>query len=135
MSLTATAMCLRILLPHRELLACETVTRIDVETVAGSWSLLPNRLDCVAALVPGVLLYVVDGEERAVAVDEGVLTKAAQDVTVAVREAVAGASLGHLRRAVEEEFRARAAREAEVNAALARLEAGFVRRFAEFGRG
>ncbi len=136
MSLDATRMQLAIVLPHGEWLARDDVTRVYVETSAGNWCLLPNRADCVAAVVPGVLLYDdTGGTQHAVAVDEGVMVKAGTRVSVAVREAIAGAGLGDLRRAVEHEFAARAARESELNAALARLEAGFVRRITQYTRG
>lgn len=53
-----------------------------------------HRLDCVMALVPGILTYdtVADGEVF-VAVDEGVLVKSGKDVLVSVRRALGGATL------------------------------------------
>lgn len=68
-----------------------------METSAGSYGLLPQRLDCVAALVPGILTYKTKNEKVTyVAVDEGVMVKAGADVLVSVRNAVGGADLGKL---------------------------------------
>ena len=52
------------------------MSRIVAETREGSFGLLPHRLDCVAALAPGILIYETEAEgEVFVAVDEGVLVK------------------------------------------------------------
>jgi len=127
---------LTVVLPHRTLLDEQGVVQVNVDTVAGNWCLLPRRLDCTAALVPGIALYRDDaGAEHAIAIDEGMLVKLGTNVTLAVRDALSGVPLGELEHAVAAEFSARAAREAEVGAALARLESGFVRRFADLERG
>jgi F-type H+-transporting ATPase subunit epsilon len=64
----------------------------------GSFGLLPHRLDCVAALAPGILIYETEAEgEVYVAVDEGVLVKTGPDVLVSVRRAIRGTDLGQLR--------------------------------------
>jgi len=49
------------------------VSRIVAETREGSFGLLPHRLDCVAGLAPGILIYNRKEAEVYVAVDEGVL--------------------------------------------------------------
>jgi len=64
-----------------------------------------------------------------------VLVKAGADVLVSVRNAIGGTDLGQLRAAVEREFVNLDEGEKQVRAVLARLESGFVRRFAEFHRG
>ena len=69
------------------------------------------------------------------AVDEGVLVKSGQDVLVSVRNAIGGKDLGELRQAVEREFVNIDEGEKQVRAVLAKLESGFMRRFAEFHRG
>ena len=93
-----TLMNLKILLPF-QIFAEETgVSRIVAETPAGSFGLLPHRLDCVAALAPGILTYETEAEgEVYVAVDDGVLVKTGQDVLVSVRRALRGTDLGQLR--------------------------------------
>src|SRR6516225_1890670 len=47
---------LKILLPFQIFADESGVRRIVAETSAGSFGLLPHRLDCAAALVPGILL-------------------------------------------------------------------------------
>jgi len=67
------------------------VSRVVAETRAGSFGLLPRRLDCVAALTPGILVFETGAEgESYVAVDEGVLIKTGPNVIVSVRRAIAG---------------------------------------------
>lgn len=124
---------LKLLLPFGIFAEKNGVTRIVAETRAGSFGLLPDRLDCVAALVPGVLVYETEAEgEVYVAVDEGVLAKTGPHVLVSVRRALAGPDLGQLREAVEQEFLTLNEHEHSVRRALARMESGFIRCMAAF---
>jgi F-type H+-transporting ATPase subunit epsilon len=124
---------LKVLLPFQIFAEKSGVTRIVAETPDGSFGLLPHRLDCVAALEPGILIYETESDgEVFIAVDEGVLVKTGPDVLVSVRQALGGADLGRLREAVEREFLiidevARSAR-----SVMAKLETGFLRRLATF---
>lgn len=123
---------LKVLLPF-EVFAEETgVSRIVAETREGSFGLLPHRLDCVAALVPGILVFETDAQgEVCMAVDEGVLVKTGPGVLVSVRNAVGGADLDKLRETVERQFRALDEQERTARSVMAKLETGFIRRFTE----
>jgi F-type H+-transporting ATPase subunit epsilon len=122
---------LKILLPFEVFAEKTGVSRIVAETLEGSFGLLPQRLDCVAALTPGILTYETDAEgEVFVAVDEGVIVKAGPDVLVSVRRALAGADLGRLRDAVEREFLTLNEQEKSVRAVVAKMEGELVRRLA-----
>jgi F-type H+-transporting ATPase subunit epsilon len=124
---------LKILLPFKVFAEKAGVSRIVSETRAGSFGLLPHRRDCVAALAPGILVYETEADgEVFVAVDGGVLVKTGPDVLVSVRRAMGGADLGQLRQAVEQEFLALDEHEQNVRSVLAKLESGFLRRFATF---
>jgi len=124
---------LKLLLPYRVFAEKTGVSRIVAETRAGSFGLLPHRLDCVAALVPGILIYETAQEgEVYVAVDEGVLVKTGPDVLVSVRRALSGTDLGQLRDAVEKEFQALNEYEQSVRTVMAKLESGFLHRFVSF---
>lgn len=125
------SMTLKILLPF-EVFADEMgVFSIVVETAQGSFGLLPQRLDCVAALVPGILSFEAEGQgEVFMAVDEGVLVKTGSAVVISVRRGLRGNDLAQLRDAVEQEFLTLDAQELEMRTAMARLETGFLRRFA-----
>ncbi len=124
---------LKVLLPFRLFAEVENVTSIVAETRSGSFGLLPRRLDCVAALAPGILAYSDSaGLETFVAVDEGVLVKTGSQVVVSVRNALAGADLGELRAAVEREFLQLDEREQQVRSTMAKLEIGLITRLAEF---
>lgn len=128
-----TRMNLRVLLPFQVFAEKTGVTRIVAETRDGSFGLLPRRLDCVAALPPGILIYENEAEgEVYLAVDEGVLIKTGPDVLVSVRNAIAGTDLRHLRELVEQEFRQLDEREQSVRSALAKLESGLIRRMVDF---
>ena len=122
---------LKVLLPFQVFAEKTDVTRIVAETREGSFGLLPHRLDCVAALVPGILIYQTEScGEVLVAVDEGVLVKAGADVLVSVRRAIGGTDLGQLHAAVEKEFLTLDENEQSVRTAVTKLETGFLRRFA-----
>jgi F-type H+-transporting ATPase subunit epsilon len=128
-----TLMNLKILLPFQILAEKTGVSRILAETSEGSFGLLPHRLDCVAALAPGILVYENEAEgEVYVAVDEGVLVKTGLDVLVSVRNAIGGTDLDTLHEVVEREFLNLDEQEKSVRSVLAKLESGFIRRFAAF---
>ncbi len=122
---------LKVLLPFQVYAEQTGVTRIVAETREGSFGLLPHRLDCVAALVPGIFAYQTEsGGEVLMAVDEGVLVKTGADVLVSVRRAIGGTDLGQLHAAVAKEFLTLDENEQYVRSAVAKLETGFLRRFA-----
>jgi F-type H+-transporting ATPase subunit epsilon len=128
-----TRMHLKILLPFKVFAEKTGVSRIVAESHAGSFGLLPRRLDCVVALAPGILVFeTADEGEVCIAVDEGILVKTGADVLVSVRNAIGGTDLGQLRAAVEQEFLNLDEQEKSVRSVLAKLESGFVRRFAAF---
>ena len=124
---------LKILLPYRVFAEQTGVSRMVAENYKGSFDLLPHRLDCVAAIVPGILVFESEAEgETCIAVDEGVLVKSGTDVLVSVRNAIGGADLGKLRETVEQEFLNLDEQEKSVRSVLAKLESGLVRRLARF---
>lgn len=126
---------LKILLPSRIFGEIENVTKVVAQTRQGSFGILPHRLDCVAALGPGILTYSTEnGTESYVALDEGVLAKVGSQVLISVRNAIGGADLGRLRQAVEQEFLTLDDQEKSVRTAMAQLESGLIRRFAELHR-
>ncbi|NEX19477.1 F0F1 ATP synthase subunit epsilon [Thiorhodococcus mannitoliphagus] len=121
---------LKVLLPFRVFAEVAEVTRIVAETPDGAFGLLPRRLDCVAALAPGILIYESAAEgEVYLAVDEGVLVKTGAEVLVSVRRAIRGSDLGQLRATVEQEFLILDEHEQEMRAVMAKLESGFLHRF------
>ena len=124
---------LKVLVPFQIFAEKSEVSRVVAETRAGSFGLLPHRLDCVAALAPGILVFETGAEgESYVAVDEGVLIKTGPNVMVSVRRAIAGSDLGKLRDLVQQEFLTEDADEQSVRSAIAKLETGFLRRLATF---
>jgi F-type H+-transporting ATPase subunit epsilon len=124
-------MSLKILLPFQVFAEKTGISSIVAETSEGSFGLLPHRLDCVAALVPGILTYrtVADGEVL-VAVAEGVLVKTGLEVLVSVRRAMVGTDLGQLRAELEQEFLTLDEQERTVRSVMEKMEAGLLLRFA-----
>jgi len=124
---------LKVLLPFQVFAEKTGVSRMVAETREGSFGLLPHRLDCVTALVPGILVYETEAQGEAyLAVDEGVLVKVGGDVLVCVRRAIEGTELALLRQAVEREFLTLDENEQSVRSVMAKLESSFLHRFAGF---
>jgi len=129
-------MTLKILLPFQSFLEKSGVRCIVADTNGGSLGLLPHRLDCVAALRPGILSYEVDGAaETFVAVDEGVLIKTGTDVLVSVRGATGGTDLGRLREAVQQEFLTEDEAEKSMRAVMAKIETSLLSRLRHYQHG
>lgn len=128
-----TLMNLKILLPFKIFAEKVDVLRVVAKTREGSFGLLPHRLDCVATLAPGILVFETEAEgEVYIAVDEGILVKTGANVLVSVRNAIGGMDLDKLRQAVEREFLNLNEQEKNVRSVLAKLESGFIHRFAAF---
>ena len=125
---------LRILLPAAILLD-ESAAKVTAEGLDGHFCLLPNHIDFISILVPGLFSYEDDqGRETFLAVDEGVLVKVGSEVMVSSRDAVEGDDLGTLERTIQEKFGVVDEREKTELSAVAKIEANFVRRFLELQR-
>lgn len=126
---------LKVLLPFQVFADKAGVSRIVAETLDGSFGLMPHRLDCVAALTPGILIYETETDgEVCIAVDEGVLVKTGLDVLVSARRALGGTDLDQLRDSVEREFRILDGEEQSLRSVMTKLESGFLRRFGTLHR-
>lgn len=124
---------LKLILPT-EILVNQTVTKVTAEGSNGSFCLLPQHIDLVANLLPGILSFELEtGEEVFLAIDEGILIKQGQQVLVSVRNAVRGDNLETLQQAVQQQFLHLDEREQRARSMLARLETSFVREFMELG--
>ncbi|GAA4082052.1 F0F1 ATP synthase subunit epsilon [Zhongshania borealis] len=124
---------LKVLLPFEIFKELDEVERITVETDKGSFGLLPHRLDCVAAIVPGILTYQRRGEDDIyIAVDEGVLVKTGADVSISVRHAVSGNDLEQLHQTVEQEFSQQSEQDKKVHSVYQKMESDFIRRLSAF---
>src|SRR5690554_2697999 len=121
---------LKILLPYGVFADIKNVKKIVVETTAGSYGMLPQRLDCIAALVPGILLYESESEgEKYIAVNDGILIKAGEKVSVSVRHAIGNAPLGKLKEMVKKEMLELDELEINARTVMAKLETGFLQSF------
>jgi F-type H+-transporting ATPase subunit epsilon len=117
-----------------EILIDQAVAKITAEGQEGSFCLLPQHVDLVAALVPGILaLELEDGEEVLLAIDDGILVKQGASVRVSVRNAVRGDHLEALQQAVQQQFRHLDEREQQARHTLAHLETSFIRELIDLG--
>ncbi|MBN2140226.1 MAG: F0F1 ATP synthase subunit epsilon [Desulfovibrionaceae bacterium] len=125
---------LRVILPS-ETLVDESVSEVAAEGPQGRFCLLPRHVDYVTGLVPGILSYLAkDGGESFLALNGGLLVKQGPEVMVSTRQAVTG-TLGELEVRVRGMLGEVDEKERVARAAVARLEADFVRRFMGFGHG
>src|SRR5450759_1325587 len=93
-------MMLKILLPA-EILIQQEVKKIVAEAENGSFCLMPNHIDFVATLAPGLFTYErAEGGQEILAMDVGTLVKKGADVFVSTRNAVRAPDLGKLKQVV-----------------------------------
>ncbi len=123
---------LKILLPFKVFADINNVSNIVMETSKGSYGLLPQRLDCVAALVSGIFMYEINDSAKYIAVDAGVMVKAGTEVLVSVRNAIGGVDLGKLSELVKNEFKKQDEAESSMRAVTLKLESGFIYSFDKF---
>jgi len=124
-------MMLKILLPA-EVMLTQEVNKIVAEAENGSFCLMPNHIDFVATLAPGIFTYVpISGGQEMLAMDVGTLIKKGSDVLVSTRNAVRAPDLGKLKEVVVQQYDVLDEREKMVRSAAARLEASLIRRFVE----
>jgi F-type H+-transporting ATPase subunit epsilon len=124
-------MMLKILLPA-EILIEQEVKKIVAEAENGSFCLMPNHIDFVATLAPGLFTYErAEGGQEVLAMDVGTLVKKGADVLVSTRNAVRAPDLGKLKQVVVQQYEILDEREKMVRSASAKLEASLIRRFVD----
>ena len=124
-------MMLKILLPA-EILIEQEVKKVVAEAENGSFCLMPNHIDFVATLAPGLFTYEkVEGGQEILAMDVGTLVKKGADVLVSTRNAVRAPDLGKLKQVVVQQYDILDEREKMVRSASAKLEASMIRRFVD----
>jgi F-type H+-transporting ATPase subunit epsilon len=133
MNSPTSVMHLQVVLPTKILLELD-VLKVNAEAENGMFCLLPHHLDFVATLVPSLISFVSsEDEENFLAIDQGVLVKQGDQVTVATQHAVQSGDLGKLKQTVEQQFRLINEREKIARSVLAKLEVSTIRGFIELG--
>ncbi|MCE5226322.1 MAG: F0F1 ATP synthase subunit epsilon [Porphyromonadaceae bacterium] len=126
---------LKILLPYKIYADIKNVDRIVAETNEGFFGLLPQRLDCVASLVPGIFMYETDkGEIHYIAIDEGILVKAGTEVLVSVRNAIGGTDIGQLHNSIKKEYVKLDDYERSVRSVMAKIESEIIYNLQKFNK-
>ena len=83
-----------------------------------------------------ILSYITaENQEKFAACHRGIAVKKGDTVTVTVQKAVLGDTLDELERIIREEFKQDEENRKELNAAMARLEAGLIRGFMNLKQG
>lgn len=108
----------------------QPLRKVIAEAENGSFCLLPNHIDLLTTLRPGILICeTLDGAEKYIAVNEGILVKCGASVRVSTRHGVLGDDLNRLRQRTEEQFQAIDEQERRSRLALAQLEANLASHF------
>ncbi|MGK7958239.1 MAG: F0F1 ATP synthase subunit epsilon [Crocosphaera sp.] len=124
---------LKVLVPT-EIFVDTKIIKIVAEGENGSFCLLPNHIDFLSALVPGILSYTLENQEEIfLAINEGILVKRGTDVFVSTLQAVADKDLETLQTTVTKKFRTLDEKEKLIRSALAKFEATIIRRFKDIG--
>jgi F-type H+-transporting ATPase subunit epsilon len=122
---------LKILLPYKIFAEVKNVRAVTADTNSGSYGFLPQRLDCVAILVPGIFSYETNAIHY-LAIDAGILIKTGSQVLVSVRNAIGGVDLGKLGDAVKNEFLKLDDSEKNTRYVVAKLESGLMNSLKKF---
>lgn len=123
---------LSIQMPSRIFLEQKDVVKIVAESTRGSFGILPNRLDCIAYLVPGIFLYeLAGGEEFYIAVDCGFLVKDGDRVSVSVHNAIGDVPLADLQSVVDEQLKSLDEQEMALRNSISLLQSSMI---GSFGR-
>lgn len=111
-----------------------SVRGITYEAEDGARGVLPDHIDLVTSLAPGILIVMPKDRKLSrqfFALDQGVVVKRGKTLTIVTRRGVQGEHLAGLRETVEKDYRRLDAQEARSRGALHMLEADFLRQFVE----
>lgn len=126
---------LQIYTPLGSVLNCK-INKVTMETLDGYYTLLPRHVDFAAAMNANILSYTTEeNQERFAACHRGIVVKKGDMVTVTVQKAVLGDTLDELEDIILREFKTDDEHRKELNAAMARLEAGLIRGFINLRQG
>ena len=133
MTSTPSEMRLKVVLPTKILMEIAAI-KVIAEAENGIFCLLPRHIDFVATLIPSLLSFVSpQGQEQFLAIDQGILIKHGDEVTVATQNAVQGGDLGMLKKTVEQQFHLIEEREKTARSVLEKLEVNTIRHFIQLG--
>jgi F-type H+-transporting ATPase subunit epsilon len=107
------------------------VEKIIAEDINGSFCLLPNHIDCVRILIPSILVYQINGEEKYIGIDEGVLIKRGKEVKVAVKNAVYEVEMGQMKEQLEKILNKTAEDEKRMRTIISEMEIDFINKYVE----
>jgi F-type H+-transporting ATPase subunit epsilon len=123
-----------VITPFEEILDVEA-TKVVAPGAHGSFCFLPRHADGVWGLKIGILDYIgSDGLRAYVGLNSGIMVKSGHNLWIATNDAVVSENLEQLRSVVDQRFHKISDDERRAQSALARLEAGLVRRLVDLER-
>ncbi len=123
-----------LILPHRIYGQHNDISKLTAEGLEGHFTLLPDHIDYVSVLVPGILQLTNGNKEHIFAVDHGTLVKIGHSVRISCRNVVEGENIHRLSQVVDEKFKEIDDMEKKARSALLGLEYGVIRGFTELGK-
>lgn len=125
---------LSIFTPFEEILDIEAA-KVVAPGTHGSFCCLPRHADGVWGLSIGILDYInTEGLRAYVGLNAGIAVKSGHNLRIATNDAVVSENLEQLRSVVDRKFHKISDDERRAQSALARLEAGLVRRLVDLER-
>ncbi len=114
----------------------DRIIRLNATASIGNFGILPNHIDHVTDLTPSVLVVITaENSELYFGIDEGLLVKTENQISVITRRGIQGHDLSVLQEQVRDSFMQMTDSERVARSALSRLEADMVRRFSQLQRG
>lgn len=114
---------LKILIPTEVFFEENGIQHVVIDTTEGSCGILPNRLDFVAILEAGIMLYEKqDAEASYIAHDIGVAVKIGNHVTISTHNAIKEAELGKIKESLHKELKKSEQSEMHIRKVIADLE-------------
>lgn len=114
---------LKVVTPSKVFLELDGVQHIMIDTIEGSYGILPNRLDFVAILEPGIMLFEESsGETSYIAHNIGLVVKKGNEVTISTHDAMQEAELGKIKESLHEEVLRLEESEAHIRQVIADIE-------------
>ncbi len=114
---------LKILIPSKVFFEENEIQSVMIDTNEGVYGILPNRLDFVAIMEPGILIYKKKAEGACyIAHDIGVAVKRGNNVTICTHNAIKEDELGKIKGSLLQELKRSEQSEMHIRKVIADLE-------------
>ncbi len=121
-------MILIVVTPNKRIVK-KDIQEVIAEGGEGSFGLLPNHQDYLSAIIPSILTYRQEGKEGYIAVDDGILVKKGEKVSLCTKEAFEKENLGQLKKEMEESLLSAKESEKRSRQEMLQMEISFIKKF------